>query len=280
MQMMQKGPGTGRLYGLPAPAANRLCVGRAGAAPRRFPLIPAFGAAAAMDSFEINKILGAFCYLPVPAVASISPPARFSRRQSRQSPATRSRSPSIRTGGAAGRRASRRADRGARWSPARRRAGRESGQEMRRLPHLRQGRPNRGRPEPLGRGRPAEGHRRRVQLFGRALKAKGGNWTVEDLNTFLANPKGFVPGHQDDLRRHAARQRAGRRHRLPEHQVGQSRCRCRRRPKRRRRADSGRSKRLWPRATARGTVHRRAPAAIVHANVTERIRAVSIGRGG
>jgi cytochrome c len=27
-----------------------------------------------------------------------------------------------------------------------------------------------------------------------ALKAKGGNWTVEDLNAFLANPKAFVPG--------------------------------------------------------------------------------------
>jgi cytochrome c len=27
-----------------------------------------------------------------------------------------------------------------------------------------------------------------------AMKAKGGNWTIEDLNAFLANPKGFVPG--------------------------------------------------------------------------------------
>jgi cytochrome c len=27
-----------------------------------------------------------------------------------------------------------------------------------------------------------------------ALKAKGGNWTVDDLNAFLANPKGFIPG--------------------------------------------------------------------------------------
>jgi cytochrome c len=27
-----------------------------------------------------------------------------------------------------------------------------------------------------------------------ALKAKGGNWTFDDLNHFIANPRGFVPG--------------------------------------------------------------------------------------
>ena len=27
-----------------------------------------------------------------------------------------------------------------------------------------------------------------------ALKAKGGNWTIDDLNQFLTNPRGFVPG--------------------------------------------------------------------------------------
>jgi cytochrome c len=30
--------------------------------------------------------------------------------------------------------------------------------------------------------------------FSAALKAKGGTWTFDDLNQFLANPKGFVPG--------------------------------------------------------------------------------------
>ena len=30
--------------------------------------------------------------------------------------------------------------------------------------------------------------------FSAALKAKGGTWTYDDLNKFLANPKGFVPG--------------------------------------------------------------------------------------
>ncbi|MGQ0685255.1 c-type cytochrome [Bradyrhizobium sp.] len=30
--------------------------------------------------------------------------------------------------------------------------------------------------------------------FSAALKAKGGEWTYDDLSKFIANPKGFVPG--------------------------------------------------------------------------------------
>ena len=30
--------------------------------------------------------------------------------------------------------------------------------------------------------------------FSAALKGKGGTWTFDDLNKFIANPKGFVPG--------------------------------------------------------------------------------------
>jgi cytochrome c len=30
--------------------------------------------------------------------------------------------------------------------------------------------------------------------YSAALKAKGGNWTVDDLNQFITNPKGAVPG--------------------------------------------------------------------------------------
>src|ERR1700682_683285 len=30
--------------------------------------------------------------------------------------------------------------------------------------------------------------------FSAAIKAKGGTWTDDDLNKFIANPKGFVPG--------------------------------------------------------------------------------------
>ena len=31
------------------------------------------------------------------------------------------------------------------------------------------------------------------------MKAKGGSWTIDDLNQFLTNPKAFVPGTADDF---------------------------------------------------------------------------------
>ena len=30
--------------------------------------------------------------------------------------------------------------------------------------------------------------------YSAAMKAKGGKWTYDDLNTFIGNPKGFIPG--------------------------------------------------------------------------------------
>ena len=30
--------------------------------------------------------------------------------------------------------------------------------------------------------------------FSAAMKAKGGSWTIDDLNQFISSPKGFVPG--------------------------------------------------------------------------------------
>ena len=30
--------------------------------------------------------------------------------------------------------------------------------------------------------------------FSAAMKAKGGTWTYDDLNQFITNPKGFIPG--------------------------------------------------------------------------------------
>jgi len=40
----------------------------------------------------------------------------------------------------------------------------------------------------------AKGQGRGGFNFSAALKAKGGTWTYDDLNKFLASPKGFVPG--------------------------------------------------------------------------------------
>ncbi len=52
------------------------------------------------------------------------------------------------------------------------------------------------------------------------MKGKGGNWTFDDLNKFLTNPKGFIPGHRDGLRRCSEGQRARRHHRLSEFELG------------------------------------------------------------
>jgi cytochrome c len=30
--------------------------------------------------------------------------------------------------------------------------------------------------------------------YSAALKSKGGNWTIDDINQFITNPKVFVPG--------------------------------------------------------------------------------------
>ena len=30
--------------------------------------------------------------------------------------------------------------------------------------------------------------------YSAAMKAKGGNWTIDDLNQFIINPRGYVPG--------------------------------------------------------------------------------------
>src|SRR5882672_3835577 len=64
---------------------------------------------------------------------------------------------------------------------------------MRRLPHLREGRSQPRRPEPVRHCRTGPRQRGRLQLF-RRHEGQGGKWTYDDLNKFIANPKGFVPG--------------------------------------------------------------------------------------
>jgi cytochrome c len=56
------------------------------------------------------------------------------------------------------------------------------------------GGPNRVGPNLYGVVGEAKGAARGGFNFSAAMKSKGGNWTFEDLNKFIANPKGFVPG--------------------------------------------------------------------------------------
>jgi cytochrome c len=55
------------------------------------------------------------------------------------------------------------------------------------------GGPNRVGPNLFGIVGEARGEGRGFN-FSAAMKAKGGTWTFDDLNKFLTNPKGFIPG--------------------------------------------------------------------------------------
>src|SRR6186713_40509 len=56
------------------------------------------------------------------------------------------------------------------------------------------GGPNRVGPNLYGVLNEARGEGRGGFNFSAAMKAKGGTWTFDDLNKFIASPKGFIPG--------------------------------------------------------------------------------------
>ena len=64
--------------------------------------------------------------------------------------------------------------------------------------------------------------------FSAAMKAKGGTWTFDELNKFIANPEGLYSRHRDGLCRHPEGQRARRRDRLSATTCRNIRSRCRR----------------------------------------------------
>src|SRR6202012_5590702 len=54
--------------------------------------------------------------------------------------------------------------------------------------------PNRVGPNLFGIVGDHKGEGRNGFNFSAAMKAKGGEWTIDDLNQFIPNPKGFIPG--------------------------------------------------------------------------------------
>lgn len=56
------------------------------------------------------------------------------------------------------------------------------------------GGPNKVGPNLYGIVGDARGEGRGGFNFSAAMKAKGGTWSYDDLNQFIANPKGFIPG--------------------------------------------------------------------------------------
>ena len=67
--------------------------------------------------------------------------------------------------------------------------------------------------------------------YSAAMKAQKGNWTLDELDDYLANPKAMVPGTNMSFAGIPRGKRARRPDRLSQQQVGQARRRCRRRPK-------------------------------------------------
>jgi cytochrome c len=155
--------------------------------------IPAFGAEAAMDSFEINKILGALLFtclcllsLNIAAEAVFHPanPRAWLRSCGDR---TRRQWPGRQGAGRTDREAARERDR---------REGRERGQEVRRLHTLRQGRAETASARTSMASSGARRAQRRVRLFGRD-QGKGGNWTVEDLDKIPREPKVSRPAPRE-----------------------------------------------------------------------------------
>ena len=57
--------------------------------------------------------------------------------------------------------------------------------------------------------------------YSAAMKAKGGKWTFDELNKFLANPRGYIPGTNMTFAGLSRGPAARRRDRFPAHAGGQ-----------------------------------------------------------
>ena len=146
-----------------------------------------------MDSFELNKILGALLFtLPVPAVAQHRRRGGVSRRPSPPSPASRSWCRRRRAKGG-GQQAAPDEPIEKLLASAAVEKGEAAAKKCAACHTFGKGEPNRVGPNLYG----VVGRERGSHAgfnYSAAMKAKPGKWTVEDLNAFLLNPKGFIPG--------------------------------------------------------------------------------------
>ena len=98
--------------------------------------------------------------------------------------------------------------------------GRRCGEEMRCLPHLREGRPQSRRSEPLrDRGGQAGREPRGFQFLG-CHEGEGRHLDRRRPQQVHCQSEVLYPGHRDGLCRHPQGQRARRRNRLPAHAFG------------------------------------------------------------
>ena len=212
-----------RLYGLPE--ARQTGISSPPSGPWRYPLrtvTPRFGSRNSMNSFELNKILGAVLGTCLILLAlNIGAGALFAPEKPAKPGfdiAVKEESAGEKAGAAKGAGA---ADR----NPSREginRKGTGDRQTVRRLPHLRKGGPNRVGPNLWNIVGSDRGEGRGGFNFSAAMKAKGGKWTFDELNKFLANPRQYIPGTAMTFAGISKARTARRCDRLSAHVVGQS----------------------------------------------------------
>jgi cytochrome c len=146
----------------------------------------------AMDSFELNKILGAILGTCLITLAlNITAGAIFSPEK----PAKPGYEIAVQEAPAAGEKAAPAKEEpiAALLASASIERGQQAAKVCTTCHTFEKGGPNKVGPNLWGVVNEPKGQGRNFN-FSAGMKAKGGNWTFEDLNAFLASPKQFVPG--------------------------------------------------------------------------------------
>lgn len=147
-----------------------------------------------MDSFELNKILGAFLFTCL-CLLSLNIAAEAVFHPAKPTKAGYEVAAAEPKGGAGGAGAKPEPDEpiAQRLAAATPEKGEAAAKKCVACHTFGKGEPNRVGPNlygVVGRPKGTEGG----FDYSAAIKGKGGNWTVEDLDHFLQNPKGFAPG--------------------------------------------------------------------------------------